>query len=214
MAFAGIFDMHGHISLRDGDVAYINERRASRISVTPAQVAVVKVADGAVVSGEPPAETPLHLGCYRARPEVRSVSHFHPLAATAFATVGMPLVTAFNAGAPFGKVVPVYDDPDLVRNDQQGTALAKDLGAHRAVLLRGHGVAVVADDVPSCVTLSLYLEENAKRLAFALTIGEPKPYTDDEIQRVAASLWQPFVIEKTWIDAQERARRAGALDGL
>jgi ribulose-5-phosphate 4-epimerase/fuculose-1-phosphate aldolase len=101
-----------------------------------------------------------------------------------------------------------------VRNDEQGTALAKDLGAHRAVLLRGHGVAVVADDVPSCVTLSLYLEENAKRLAYAISIGDPKPYTADEITRVAASLWQPFVIEKTWIDAQERARRAGALDDL
>jgi ribulose-5-phosphate 4-epimerase/fuculose-1-phosphate aldolase len=214
MAVAGLFDMHGHISLRDGDVAYINGRRTSRISVTPDEVAVVTVADGSVVSGEPPAETPLHLGCYRARPEIRSAAHFHPLAATAFATVGKPLITAFNAGAPFGRVVPVYDDPDLVRNDRQGNAMAADLGAHRAVLLRGHGVAIVADDVPSCVTLSLYLEENAKRLAYALTIGEPKPYTDDEIARVAESLWQPFVIEKTWIDAQERARRAGALEDL
>ena len=214
MAAAGLFDMHGHISLRDGDVAYINGRRASRISVTPDEVAIVNVADGAVVSGEPPAETPLHLGCYRARPEIRSASHFHPLAATAFATVGKPLITAFNAGAPFGSAVPVYDDPDLVRDDQQGSAMARDLGAHRAVLLRGHGVAVVADDVPSCVTLSLYLEENAKRLAYAMTIGDPKPYTDDEIRRVAESLWQPFVIEKTWIDARERARRSGALDGL
>jgi len=101
-----------------------------------------------------------------------------------------------------------------VRNDEQGDALAKDLKDHRAVLLRGHGVAVVAEDVPRCVTLSLYLEESAKRLAYAMTIGDPKPYTDDEIRRVTASLWQPFVIEKTWIDAQERARHAGALDGL
>ena len=214
MAVAGLFDMHGHISLRDGDVAYINGRRTSRVSVTPEDVAVVTVADGSVVSGEPPAETPLHLGCYRARPEIRSAAHFHPLAATAFATVGKPLITAFNAGVPFGRVVPVYDDPDLVRNDRQGSAIAKDLGAHRAVLLRGHGVAVVAEDVPSCVTLSLYLEENAKRLAYALTIGQPKPFTDDEIRRVTESLWQPFVIEKTWIDAQERARRAGALADL
>jgi len=94
MAVAGLFDMHGHISLRDGDVAYINGRRTSRISVTPAQVAVVRIADGSVVSGEPPAETPLHLGCYRARQEIRSVAHFHPLAATAFATVGKPLITS------------------------------------------------------------------------------------------------------------------------
>jgi L-ribulose-5-phosphate 4-epimerase len=214
MAAAGLFDMHGHISVRDGGLAYINGRRSSRISVTPAEVAVVQIADGSAVSGEAPAETALHLGCYRARPEIRSVAHFHPLAATAFATVGKPLVTAFNAGAPFGRVVPVYDDPDLVRTDEQGRALAADLKDHRAVLLRGHGVAVVAEDVPSCVTLSLYLEENAKRLAHAMAIGDPKPYTDDEIRRVAASLWQPFVIEKTWVDAQERARRAGALDGV
>jgi len=214
MAVAGLFDMHGHISLRDGDVVYINGRRTSRIAVTPSEVAIVRVADGRVVSGEPPAETALHLGCYRARPEIRSASHFHPLAATAFATVGKPLITAFNAGAPFGRAVPVYDDPDLVRNDDQGSAMARDLGAHRAVLLRGHGVAVVADDVPSCVTLSLYLEENAKRLAYALTIGQPQPFSEDEIRRVTESLWQPFVIEKTWIDAQERARRAGALTDL
>src|SRR5260221_12990792 len=149
MAVAGLFDMPGPISLRGGDVAYINGRRTSRVAVTPAEVAIVKVADGAVLSGEPPAETPLHLGCYRARPEIRSASHFHPLAATAFATVGKPLITAFNAGAPFGRAVPVYDDPDLVRNDQQGSAMAKDLGAHRAVLLRGHGVAGRADAVPS-----------------------------------------------------------------
>src|SRR5207245_9903054 len=132
----------------------------------------------------------------RARPSVRSASQLHPLAATAFATGGKPLITAFNAGAPFGKSVPVYNDPDLVRNDEQGRAVAKDLAEHRAVLLRVHGVAVVADDVPSCVTLSLYLEENAKRLAYAMTIGDPKPYTDDETKRVSASLWQPVVSEK------------------
>lgn len=206
--------MHGHISARDEDVVYVNGRRTSRVAVRDGDVAVVRIADGAVIRGEPPSETPLHLACYRARPDVGSVAHFHPLAATAFAVTGRPLVTAFNAGAPFGRSVPVYDDPDLVRDDAQGRAMAAVLADHRAVLLRGHGVAVVADDIPSCVTLSLYLEENAKRLAYAMTLGEPKPYTDDEIRRVAASLWQPFVIEKTWIDAQERARRAGALDDL
>ena len=211
---AGLFDMHGHISLRDGDVLYINGRRTSRIAVRASEVAIVRVADGSVVRGEPPSETPLHLACYRAREEVGSVAHFHPLAATAFAVVGKPLVTAFNAGAVFGASVPVYDDPDLVRNDDQGRAMAASLAGHRAVLLRGHGVAVVAADVPSCVMLSLYLEENARRLAYAMTIGEPRPFTADEIARVAESLWQPFVAEKTWIDALERARRAGALDGL
>lgn len=214
LAVAGLFDMHGHISVRDGDLAYINDKRASRIALRPEQVAIVRVADGSVARGDPPAETPLHLACYRARPDVGSVSHFHPFAATSFAVVGKPLITAFSAGAPFGEGVPVYDDPDLVANDDQGRALAAALARHRAVLLRGHGAAVVAPDVPTCVQLSLYLEENARRLSHALSIGEPRAFTPDEIARVARSHSQPFVIEKTWLDLQERARRAGAFDDL
>lgn len=214
MAVAGLFDMHGHISVRDGDVAYVNDRRSSRATLRPDQVAVVRIADGEAVHGEPPSETALHLACYRARPDVGSAAHFHPLFATAFATAGRPLVCAYNAGAAFGGEVPVYDDPDLVRRDDQGRAVATVLGDRRAALLRGHGVIVVAEDVPSCVTASLFLEESAKRLAHTIALGEPKAFSADEIRRVTASIWRPFVIEKTWTDALERARLAGALDDL
>jgi ribulose-5-phosphate 4-epimerase/fuculose-1-phosphate aldolase len=214
MAVAGLFDMHGHISVRDGDVIYINDRRSSRATVRPDQIAVARIADGAAVHGEPPAETALHLACYRARADVGSAAHFHPLFATAFATAGRPLVCAYNAGVAFGPEVPVFDDPDLVRRDDQGRAVAAVLADRRAALLRGHGVIVVGEDVPACVTASLYLEESAKRLAHTVALGDPKAYTADEIARVRASIWQPFVIEKTWIDALERARIAGAFDDL
>lgn len=214
MAVAGLFDMHGHISVRDGDVIYINDRRSSRATLRTEQVAVVRIADGHPLHGEPPSETALHLACYRARKDVGSAAHFHPLFATAFATAGKPLVCAYNAGAVFGHEVPVFDDPDLVRRDDQGREVAKVLGEKRAALLRGHGVIVVGEDVPTCVTASLYLEESAKRLAHTIALGEPKAFSDDEIARVRASIWQPFVIEKTWTDALERARLAGALDDL
>lgn len=214
LAVAGLFDMHGHISVRDGDVIYINDRRSSRATLRPEQVAVVRIDDGAPIHGKPPSETALHLACYRARPDVASAAHFHPLFATAFAAAGRPLVCAFNAGAPFGGEVPVFDDPDLVRTDEQGRAVARVLADRKAALLRGHGAIVVAGDVPSCVTASLYLEESARRLATAIPLGDPTPYTPDELRRVNASLWQPAVIEKTWTDALERARLAGVLDDL
>jgi len=214
MAVAGLFDMHGHISVRDGDVMYINDRRSSRAALRTDQVAVVRIADGEALHGEPPSETALHLACYRARRDVGSAAHFHPLFATAFATAGRPLVCAYNAGAVFGHEVPVFDDPDLVRRDDQGREVAKVLRDRRAALLRGHGVIVVGEDVPTCVTASLFLEESAKRLAHTIAIGKPKAYSHDEIARVRASIWQPFVIEKTWTDALERARLAGALEDL
>ncbi len=214
MAIAGLFDMHGHISVRDGDVIYINDRRSSRRTLGPDHVAVVRIADGEPLRGEPPSETALHLACYRAREDVGSAAHFHPLFATAFATAGRPLIAAYCAGAVFGHEVPVFDDPDLIRRDDQGREVASVLGEHRAALLRGHGVIVVAEDVPACVAQSLWLEESARRLAHTIPLGEPKAFSADEIRRVTASIWQPKVIEKAWTDALERARVAGAFDDL
>ena len=219
LAVAGLFDMNGHISVRHddpvhGDVLYVNGRQASRIAVRPEEVATVRVADGVTLAGEPPSETPLHVAAYRARADVRSVAHFHPLFATAFAVADRPLVVAFNAGAIFGGTVPVFDDPDLIRGEPAARAMAEVLGEHRAVLLRGHGVVVVGEDVPSCVAASLYLEESARRLATALTLGKPRAFSEEEIARSRRSIWQEPVIAKTWIDALERARQAGVLADL
>ncbi len=139
LAVAGLFDMHGHISIREGDAIYICDRGASRLTLRPELVASVRVSDGARLSDKalPPSETALHLAAYRAKPDVRSVAHFHPLYATAFAVAGK-----------------------------------------------------------------------------AANLGRVKPYTKDEIRRVAEMLTSPFVIEKTWVYALEKARVAGALSDL
>lgn len=214
LAHAGLFDMHGHISLREGDTVYINDRSSSRISARPDQVAVVRLSDGRALEREPPSETALHLGVYRARRDAGSVAHFHPRAATAFSVAGRPLIVASNAGALFGGTIPVYDDPELVRTDALGAAVARDLGAARAVLLRGHGAVVLGADVPDCAAAALFLEESAERLLLASSLGEPRPYTADEIARVRAMLAERSVAVKTWTDAVERARIAGRLADL
>jgi ribulose-5-phosphate 4-epimerase/fuculose-1-phosphate aldolase len=215
LAHAGLFDMHGHISLRDGDTVYINDRASSRVSARPDQIAVVRVADGRPLGDrEPPSETALHLAVYRARADAGSVAHYHPRAATAFSVAGRPLVVASNAGALFGGTIPVFDDPQLVQTDALGAAVARDLGGARAALLRGHGVVVLGEDVPDCVTAALFLEESAERLLVASALGEPRAYTADEIARVRAVLAQRSVAVKTWTDAVERARVAGRLADL
>lgn len=211
LAVAGLFDMHGHISVREGELAYLNSHSASRIAIRPDDVAVVRIADGAQIVKSPPSELPIHLEIYRARADVGAVAHFHALYATALAVAGKPLVAAFNAGAVFGREVPVYDDPALVREGAQGRRLARVLGGGSAALLRGHGAVVVADDLKACVAMSLELEESARRLWLAYAIGEPRPFSDEEIDHVAGALGDPRVIRKIWIDALERARLAGAL---
>src|SRR5512140_418361 len=105
--------MHGHISIREGDTIYICDRGASRLTVGPDLIAAVRVSDGKRLSEAlPPSETALHLAAYRAKPEIRSVAHYHPLYATAFAVASVPLVPASNAGAFFGGPIPVHDNPE------------------------------------------------------------------------------------------------------
>ncbi len=215
LAVAGLFDMHGHISIRDGDVIYICDRGASRLTVTADLIASVRVSDGKRLSeARPPSETALHLAAYRAKPDVKSVAHFHPLYATAFAVAGKPLEPASNAGAFFGGPIPVHDNPELIRTDELGTPVARDMGAASAVLLRGHGALVVGGDVQECVTAALYLEEGAQRNYVASQLGGITAYTPDEIRRVREMIASRFVIEKTWTYAVEKARVAGALAGL
>ena len=215
LAVAGLFDMHGHISIRDGDTVYICERNASRIAMRPAQIARVRLSDGGRLSDlETPSETALHLGVYRARADVGSVAHFHPRAATAFAVAGRPLIVASNAGTYFGGTIPVYDDPQLIRDDALGAAVARGLGSAKAILLRGHGVVVVGEDSIECVTAAIFLEESAERLALAAQLGTPKEFTADEIARSRAIISTRSVMQKTWNDALERARLAGALADL
>lgn len=215
LAVAGLFDMHGHISLRDGEIVYINDRSSSRITTSPGQIAIVRLSDGRSTGDrEPPSETALHLAVYRARRDAGSVAHFHPRHATAFAVAGRPLIAASNAGAWFGGTVPVYDDPELIRTDALGGAVARDLGGARAALLRGHGAVVLGEDIPECVTAALFLEESAERLWLARALGEAREYTADEITRVRAGLAQRSVSVKTWTDAVERTRIAGRLVDL
>ncbi len=214
LAVAGLFDMNGHISVRDGDTVYINDRGSSRISVRPEQVARVRLSDGAALHREPPSETPLHLAVYRVQPDAGSVAHFHPLYATAFATAGRPLATAYNAGVYFGRAVPVFDDPALIKTDEQGVAMARAMADHTGVLLRGHGVVVRAADVPSCVAAALWLEESARRLAATLPLGVPKTFSEEELRQGRKDLLQSTVLLKSWRDALERARVAGVMDDL
>ena len=211
LAVAGIFDMHGHISVREGDVAYVNSHSASRIAIRPGEVATVRLADGEPLERTPPSEFPIHQELYRARSDIGAVAHYHALYATALAVAGKPLVTAFNAGANFGREVPVFDDPRLVRDEARGRALAAVVGVGKAAVMRGHGVVVVAPDIVSCVALALQLEESARRLWLAYAIGEPREFSDAEVASVGENLSEPRVVHKIWLDALERARSAGAL---
>ncbi|HKV45719.1 MAG TPA: class II aldolase/adducin family protein [bacterium] len=211
----GLMDFHGHMSARlpGTERVLINGRQASRSAVSAADIVTVDL-QGRPLPGEgdAPTEVPIHTRIYAVRPDVCVVAHLHPQWATVFSIAGRPLVPVFILGAVFPeKGLPVYDDPDLIRTTERADALARTLGTARAVLLRGHGAVVVGEDIETCFTTSIWMEENAKKQLWASVLGTPRVFTEEETRRVGASLWERRIMQKTWEFFVAKGRREGLL---
>jgi ribulose-5-phosphate 4-epimerase/fuculose-1-phosphate aldolase len=214
MVFADLMDYSGHVSARipGTDHVLIQPRDTSRAGLQPDDILVVDL-DGNVVEGQGPAptETAIHLGVYRARPDVMAVGHGHPPMSTLFTMVDRPMIAIRNYGFRFIDI-PVHPDPTHIRTLEQGAEVAATLGSNRACLLRGHGTVVAANTIQEVFMDSLEMEENARSTVHAATLGPLKPITREEAELLKVSFGKnDYRIGKIWEHYHEKARQAGIL---
>jgi ribulose-5-phosphate 4-epimerase/fuculose-1-phosphate aldolase len=161
---------------------------------------VVVDPEGTKIEGEnnPPSETPIFTGVFRARADAMAVFHLHLPTATLFSIVGMPLRPVGVMGSPFGRAVPVCSDATLIQRREQGEAVARALGQNLAVLLQGHGAVIVGGSIEEAFVAAILLEDNAVLQYRASAIGTPKAMKGDALRRAKKQVWQPKVISKMW----------------
>lgn len=162
-------------------------------------------------SNNPPSETPIFTGVFKARPDVMAVFHLHLAYATLFSIVGKPLFAVGVTGAPFGETVPVDPDPTLIQRPEQGEALARTLGSNQAMMLRGHGAVIVGNSIEQAFAASVMLEDNALRLFRASQIGTPQAISGQELADAKSQIWHPKVIAKMWTFYNMKGADEGAL---
>lgn len=176
----------GHLSvlLDSGDRFLINPLNVLARDVRADQVLTVDM-DGNVVEGDDvaPAEIVIHTEFFKARPDIRSVCHFHAPIATTFPIAGVQLEPVFFLAAVFRDGINEHPIPDLVVTPEQAQELAKSLGTGRAVIIRGHGCNVVGENLSACVSGCYYLEENARFQYQAMQIGKHVPLSKEEMDR-------------------------------
>src|SRR5262249_29870908 len=86
-------------------------------------------------------------------------------------------------GAPVFDIRTVDDGGDLnVCTVAQAQGLARALGPHALVLLRGHGSVAVGDSVRQCVRRAVIAEVNAKAQLHATLLGRVHFLTAREIE--------------------------------
>jgi len=175
---------------------------------------VVVDPDGRKVEGtnNPPSETPIFTGVFRARADVMAVFHLHLPTATLFSVVGKPILPIGVMGSPFGEAVPVCPDGTLIQRAEQGEGVAHSLGKGLAVILQGHGAVIVGASVEEAFVASVLLEDNAVRQYRAAMIGTPRAMEREELKEARRQVWNPKVVAKIWTYYQLKAQAQGILE--
>jgi HCOMODA/2-hydroxy-3-carboxy-muconic semialdehyde decarboxylase len=199
LADNGVLDAFGHVSVR-------HDRNPDRFvisrSVAPALVTsgdlIEYDLDGRGVNVKGRAEYSerfIHAEIYKARHDVNAVVHSHAPSLIPFGVSSTPLRPVYHMAGFIGEGVPIFDiraaagmTDMLVKDAGKGRALAQALGNRAAVLMRGHGVAVVGPALPFAVGRSIYLELNARIQMQAMGLGGGVTYLDPaEAQEIMKS---------------------------
>jgi len=158
--------------------------------------------------GPQPLETEIHTGIYRARPDVMSVVHSHPLHSVVFTITGKPILPVSVHGAIFADGVPTFDNVGHVNTRELGDGLARALGTHRAVLIKMHGAAITGASLEEAFVASLQLEENAEKQLWAEATGKVQPMTMEEADRSVKQSFQASSIKKRWRYYEDKEKAA------
>jgi ribulose-5-phosphate 4-epimerase/fuculose-1-phosphate aldolase len=220
----GVLDAYGHVSIRhpkdpnrflmarSGEVApaYVS---ASDIMEFDLDSNAIDLRGRALHS-----ERFIHGEIYKVRPDVHAVVHSHSRAVIPFGVTKTPLRAIFHNASFLGEGVPVYeireeagDDNDmLVNTSVKGRALAKALGSHSVVLMRGHGDAVVGPSLRVAVFRAIYTEVNANLQIQATMLGGPITFLNQYEAKKGQGM------ERTWEawkrQAMEEAGKRQALE--
>jgi ribulose-5-phosphate 4-epimerase/fuculose-1-phosphate aldolase len=175
----------GHVSVRvPGDPThfYMKPHSYGFDEITHENIVICNL-DGEKVGGggRKHSEVYIHSEIFKARPDVMSVIHSHPIHAVAWSATGKPLQPISQPGSVFADGVPYFTETiDLIRSQAMGAGVARALGPHKAVLMRNHGVAVVGASLEESTILAILLDNACQIQLLTEAAGGPGPMFDPE----------------------------------
>jgi L-fuculose-phosphate aldolase len=203
----------GHVSGRSDDdleVMWIKRKGVSLAEVTPDDILRTSI-DGDIENEvDMHLEAVLHTEVYRARPDVRSVVHGHPVYATALGAAHADFAFLSHDAILFREGVASLDEaPEMIVGRRQGQVVAEALGNRSALLMRNHGVLVVGKTVPWAVLTAVTLERAVQIQATAARLGELRPVAPDVVDPLHEMKYRDAFTEEYWDAWIRELRRDG-----
>ena len=206
----------GHVSIRvpgRPELFYMKPHSRGFDEITVDNIVVCNL-DGEKVGGggKRHSEVFIHSEIFKARADVNSVIHTHPVHAVALSATGKPLLPLSQPSVAFIDGLPYYTDTiDLIRTPSMGAGVARALGSCKAVLLRNHGVAVVGALVEEATILAIQLDHACQIQLLAMAAGGCGEMFDaEDVQRLHDNITRP---EQYTINFDYLQRRAEAAYG-
>lgn len=192
----GLVHAYGHCSLRLDHAHFLVAPARPLGLVLPGEAGSVVPIEGPLPQDVLP-EVRIHREIYRLRPEVSGVARVQPPKLMSLSVLGRTPVARHGFGSYFHPQPPLWDDPLLLRSDPQAQALAEQLGAAHAIVMRGNGAVLAADSLEKAVVLAWYLEDAARVELECLSTGLPAiAFTD--AQAAARAVWAGRLLERMW----------------
>ncbi len=183
LAYEGVLDAYGHVSIRNPDdtSTFLMSRSRSPEIVDPDDILVHDLAGEVTGVPEPDLyrERFIHGAIYEARPDVQAVIHSHADDVLPFSISNIPFRAVTHIASSLGAAdVPVWDIRDefgdtnlLVATVDQGKSLSRRLGERTVVLMRGHGFVAASNTLIDLLRLATALPRNARVLMDAIRLG-------------------------------------------
>ncbi|VVE29254.1 class II aldolase/adducin family protein [Pandoraea commovens] len=198
LARAGLAHAYGHCSARiDADCFVVCAARPMGLIGIGEPGTVVPI-DGPLPDGVL-GEVRLHQKIYRSRPDIGAVARTMPPRTMSLSTLRRTPRALHGPGTYFAPGVPLWDDPQLIRSDEQAAAVIATMGTNAAVVMRGNGAVVAADSLEAMVALTWYLEDAARVDLDVLALEASLPaavLNDDECRARATRSGR--IIERMW----------------
>lgn len=162
---------YGHVSARlDGERFLVCAPRPMGL-IAPGEDGDIVPIDGPLPDGVL-GEVRCHQRIYAARPDVNGVCRIFPRSVMTLSTFRRTPRARLGFGAYFYPEPPLWDDPLLIRSDEQAVAFAERLGDARAIVMRGNGAVCVGPTVEESVVMAFYLEESAATELAVMAAGD------------------------------------------
>jgi ribulose-5-phosphate 4-epimerase/fuculose-1-phosphate aldolase len=173
----------GHITVRDPaepDTFWVNPFGMHFAMIRSSDLVRVDE-EGQVVEGDRAvngAAVAIHCAVHAARPDVLAAAHAHGPAGKTLSSLETGIEPLTQDACAFYDDVGVFDDfTGVVLDREEGRRIGVALGAHKAVILRNHGMLTVGTSVDSAAWWFLTLERTARCQldAYAAAAGLGRP---------------------------------------